>query len=300
MQDDTVDCFKPDSNDVEEDWSGTEQQRKGKYKHRKPIWWNHLSRKGSRAQRRAINDMQDRLLPRAAYGQFIDWNSSFGRAESETLNIWLEIGFGAGDNLLQLAKQYPEKCFVGAEIHQPGVGKVMQKIKYGTENKCYWTGSSLYSEDDSSRADAESVHREQVETEQPYSNVRIYLGDGVQLLSRIPRSTLEAVLVTNPDPFPDDNQKEWRLFQIQTLREIRRVLVPSGRLYLATDHEGFFSWSHDVMKLTNSPEEVFRAIHPLPSRRLWLPVVSEYEQRGLENGREPLLSCWEAASSQIS
>ncbi|GAX22334.1 tRNA (guanine-N7-)-methyltransferase [Fistulifera solaris] len=295
MQDGTVECISSFSNDIEEECSDTEQQKKGKYKHRKPIWWTQISRKGSKAQRRAIKDMADYLLPRTVHGTFIDWNTSFGRAETETLNIWLEIGFGAGDNLLQLAKQYPDKYFVGAEIHQPGVGKIMQKIKYGTENKCYWTGSCLYSsENDSRRADADSVRGENVATENPYGNVRIYQGDGVQLLSRIPSRTLEAVLVTNPDPFPDDDQREWRLFQVHTLLEIRRVLVPSGRLYLATDHEGFFSWSHDVMKSTNTQEEVFRAIDPLPSRRLWLPVVSEYEQRGLENGRKPLLSCWEA------
>lgn len=301
-QDDTNDVVQPDNSNVE--CTDTERQStENQYKHRKPKWWTHRSRKGSKAQRRAISDMKDYSLPRVPYGQFIDWDSVFPRNESGTPSVWLEIGFGAGDNLLQLAEQYPEKCFVGAETHQPGVGKVMQKIKFGIENKCFWKGSSLYPtqiDPDTEQPVSDSAATDQANNnggaaiESPYSNLRIYLGDGVQLLSTVLSGTLEAVLVTNPDPFPTDDQKEWRLFQIHTLCEIRRVLIPSGRLYLATDHEGFNSWSHEVIGAANDRGEIFRTIDPHPSRQLWLPVVSEYEQRGLENGRKPLLSCWEA------
>lgn len=304
-QDDTKNFSLFDDNVAEECKDVERQSTANKYKSRKPKWWLHLSRKGTKAQRRAIRDMKDYLLPRAPHGQFIDWNSAFRRNETETLSIWLEIGFGAGDNLLQLAEQYPEKYIVGAEIHQPGVGKVMQKIKYGTENNRYWKGSSLYSagvdpdfkqseNNENIFAVTDRGNKENAAIENPYSNVRVHRGDGVQLLSTILSGTLEAVLVTNPDPFPSDNQKEWRLFQIQTLREIRRVLIPSGRLYLATDHQGFFSWSHLVISAANEQDKVFQTVDPHPSRNLWLPVVSEYEQRGLDNGRKPLLSCWEA------
>ena len=302
-QDDTNNGVQPNS---KEEFTDTEKQStEYQYKHRKPKWWTHRSRKGSKSQRRAIDDMKEYSLMRTPYGKFIDWNSAFRRNDSGTLSIWLEIGFGAGDNLLKLAEQYPEKCFVGAETHQPGVGKAMQKIKYGTENKCYWKGSSLYStevdpgseqpaSDRSENAVNDNVYNGNGAIQNPYFNVRLYRGDGVQFLATVLSGTLEAVLVTNPDPFPGDDEKEWRLLQIPTLREIRRVLKPSGRLYLATDHGGFHSWSHEIIGATNEPGEIFRIIDPHPSRHLWLPVVSEYEQRGLENGRRPILSCWEA------
>ena len=40
----------------------------------------------------------------------------------EYKQIWLEIGFGSGLNLLANAKQHPDILFLGCEIHQPGVG----------------------------------------------------------------------------------------------------------------------------------------------------------------------------------
>lgn len=278
-----------------------------KYKNRKPRWWIQLSRKASKAQRRAINDMKEFILANPPYGNLIDLNSAFQWKTPEIPSVWLEIGFGAGDNLLRLAEQYTDKAFIGAEIHKPGIGKIMQKIKYGTENKCYWNGSLLYSTDidpdfkqsesDNNICAATNAENEAIMVENPYSNLRIYQGDGVRLLSNIPSGTLEAVLVTNPDPFPREGQEEWRLFQVHTLREIRRVLVPTGQLYLATDHEGFFSWSHEIMSVANDREAIFEIVHPTPSRKLWLPVVSEYEQRGWDSGRRTLLSCWEAVSS---
>jgi tRNA (guanine-N7-)-methyltransferase len=40
----------------------------------------------------------------------------------------VEIGFGMGDSLLEMAKQKPDKNFIGVEIHKPGVGKLLHGI----------------------------------------------------------------------------------------------------------------------------------------------------------------------------
>ena len=67
-----------------------------------------------------------------------------------------------------------------------------------------------------------------VSSYRPYSNVRIHGGDGYKLLSKIPNSSLAAILVTFPDPFPKEDEKEWRLVQVQTLLEFHRVLRGSS------------------------------------------------------------------------
>ena len=137
-----------------------------------------------------------------------------------------------------------------------------------------------------------------------YSNLRLHTGDGTKLLACLPDHSVHAILVTFPDPFV--NQVGCRLLQVSVLEEIWRVLVPQGRLYLATDHAGYHAWSQVQVELFNQQQQqqqqqddttksrCFRLVEPTPDRRLWLPVVSKYEQKGWDEGRSTHLSCWEA------
>ena len=61
----------------------------------------------------------------------IDPREVFGR--DNMLN--LEIGFGMGDSLAQMAAAEPDKDFIGVEVHSPGVGRLMHLIdESGIEN----------------------------------------------------------------------------------------------------------------------------------------------------------------------
>ena len=73
-------------------------------------------------QRRALDEHW------AEYGidyaaQPLDLDAVFGRDAP----VVLEIGFGNGDNLVDLAGQYPEQDFLGIEVHEPGVGACIMK-----------------------------------------------------------------------------------------------------------------------------------------------------------------------------
>ena len=47
----------------------------------------------------------------------------------------LDIGFGAGDTLLSLAKNNPNKDFIGIEVHRSGIGAVINTAqKLSIEN----------------------------------------------------------------------------------------------------------------------------------------------------------------------
>ena len=162
--------------------------------------------------------------------------------------------------------------------------------------------------------------------EDPYSNVRIYPGDGVKLFPYIPSNSLSAILVTFPDPFPQKGHEKWRLIQQQTLLDFHRILKPStGKLFLATDDLNYHNWTHDrINQLNNNVDTTptisttideeedsnqqqrqddhhqiikFRLIEPCPDRLDWLPAISRYEQKGWDEGRETRLSCWEAMPS---
>src|SRR5690554_4425587 len=48
----------------------------------------------------------------------LDWGQVFGNDHP----VVLEIGFGMGASLVEMAKNAPEKNFIGIEVHSPGVG----------------------------------------------------------------------------------------------------------------------------------------------------------------------------------
>ncbi|KAG7364391.1 putative methyltransferase [Nitzschia inconspicua] len=371
------------------------------YNPRKPKWWKHLAGRATKSQKRAIrNVLDDRglRLPDIPFGSVLDWDKVFaspsldgvttdttkvnndmeynhqqGRTPSENQQddakreIWLELGFGRGENLLALARQYRNRknvFFVGAEVHNPGIGVVCQRIQHAwdgskvprcnkdddgaksqTRHCCvhantdgYWNEYKFYSSAlDPFRADSQDTTNNQNqsetvpnfddsptvadETRPPYSNLRIHAGDGFKLLLKIPSGSLSAILVTFPDPFPKDEEKQWRLIQLQTLMEFHRILrkgdtavshvteddksgkrvLPSGlsnvgRFFLATDHPGYCKWVHETMDSLNSrsTKVYFRFVHPVPDRNSWLPAVSTYEHKGWQEGRRTHLVCWEA------
>jgi tRNA G46 methylase TrmB len=270
-----------------------------KYNARKPKWWTALSGRASKSQKRAMAAMVDYRLERPAYGETVDWGVA--PVHSSQASVWLELGFGGGDNLLALAQQYPDKNFVGAEVHQLGLGKIYSRMHQGVTRKRFWTGYTHFSAEsnfDSTKLEQDRPEMSFCDEEviDPYSNLRVYSGDGVKLLSYLINASVSAILVTFPDPFEKDREKAYRLIQKTNVIEMHRILEEDGRLFLATDHEGHHAYSHSVMDaVKNSKDQpLFRPVIPCPDRQEWLPVVSKYERKGWEEGRRIWLSCWEA------
>ena len=95
------------------------EKREGiQYDSKKPKWWKALCQKPSKAQKKAKTEiLRDLRLPRIPYGSFIQWDDVFPTTGKD--NIWLELGFGRGENFLALAHRKTRTIsLVGAEIHQ--------------------------------------------------------------------------------------------------------------------------------------------------------------------------------------
>ena len=148
------------------------------------------------AQRQAL----DRLWPR--YGielpdGGLDLDAAFGRRAPRTL----EIGFGMGDALLDLAQAHPQRDFVGVEVYPPGIGRFLLRVEQAG-----------------------------------LSNVRVICADAVEVLGRhLPPGSLDELLVLFPDPWPKKRHHKRRLVNAAFLGLAARVLRPGGRLHIATD-----------------------------------------------------------------
>jgi len=169
--------------------------------------------------------------------------------------IWLEIGFGSGVNMIANAKLYPNNLFIGAEVHQPGIGSLLG----------------------------------QLESEASVGNLRVVPGDGIRLLSILPDRYLDRILITFPDPWPKDRHAAWRVIQSDVLRQMQRVLKLNGLAFVATDAQCFDDWTTKIF----GQESNWKRVIPCPDRAEWLPVVSYYERKGIDEGRSTRLQCWQ-------
>lgn len=157
-------------------------------------------------------DALERLGPRYSLDSVdgvIDFAASFGR----TAPLSLEIGFGNGDALLARAQAHPQQDHLGAEVHRPGVGRLMLQLE------------------------RLGLH-----------NVRTVSQDAVELLrAQIDDAALAEVVIEFPDPWHKSRHHKRRLVQPAFAQLLVRKLGAGGVLRLATDWEPYALHMLDVL-----------------------------------------------------
>jgi tRNA (guanine-N7-)-methyltransferase len=122
-------------------------------------------------------------------------------------DIWLEIGFGAGEHLLAQADSNPRVGFIGCEPFFNGVVQLLGGIH-----------------------------------ERGITNIRIYRDDARLLLARLPDSGVARAFVLFPDPWPKTRHHKRRMISKPVLDELARILKPGAELRIATDDPGYLDW----------------------------------------------------------
>ncbi|MGH8129238.1 MAG: tRNA (guanosine(46)-N7)-methyltransferase TrmB [Steroidobacteraceae bacterium] len=162
----------------------------------------------TRAQRRAL----DEFLPRwgIAYAPVpLDLDRVFGRLAPRVL----EIGFGNGDTLIELAATSPGTDFLGVEVHAPGIGHCLLAIE--------------------SRG---------------LANVRLIAHDAVEVLeTQLPPASFHEILLYFPDPWPKKRHHKRRIVQPPFAALVASRLKPGGVFRIATDWEPYAEWMLEVL-----------------------------------------------------
>jgi tRNA (guanine-N7-)-methyltransferase len=126
----------------------------------------------------------------------------------------LEIGFGMGDALAELAQAHPERNYLGVDVHEAGIGRLLHLL-----------------------------------AERGLDNVRVARGDAVSLLrERIALRALDAVLVFFPDPWPKKRHHKRRLIQPPFVDLLASRLTAGGLLHLATDWAPYATWMLEAIE----------------------------------------------------
>jgi tRNA (guanine-N7-)-methyltransferase len=169
----------------------------------------------------------------------------------EIAGIALEIGFGGGEHLAAQAAAHPELGFIGVEIFETGVAKLLTAI-----------------------------------AARGLGNVRILIDDARLLLAALPEASLERADILFPDPWPKLRHRKRRIVSPASLATLARLLRDGGELRLATDDPDYLRAM--LADATAAPEFEWLArraadwrTHPADA------PATRYEDKALRAGRVP-------------
>lgn len=213
-------------------------------RNRRPIR-SYVLRQGrlTPAQKQALDALWPKFGIEAGQG-VLDLASLFGR----TAPVVLEIGFGNGDALAEIAQATPGQDFIGVEVHQPGVGHLLRLL------------------------DAAGV-----------DNVRVAAFDVVEFLSEcVPGEALAEVRIWFPDPWPKKRHHKRRLVQPGFIRLLADKMAPGAILHLATDWAPYAEHMLEVLTAADGFENLSGS-GGYCDRPAWRPLT-RFELRGQRLG----------------
>jgi len=127
--------------------------------------------------------------------------------------LHFEIGFGSGEHLADRADLLPDHGFIGAEPFLNGVAAALAHIR-----------------------------------DQHLANVRLWRGDALDVLSRLPDGALSFLYLLHPDPWPKARHAKRRMVNDGPLAIFAAKLKPGGEFRLATDDPTYLTWALMVMQ----------------------------------------------------
>jgi tRNA (guanine-N7-)-methyltransferase len=164
--------------------------------------------------------------------------------------VWLEIGFGAGEHLIWQAGHNPHAGIIGAEPYVNGVVAALSGL----------------------------------EARNLGGRVRIHPDDAIPLLNWLPRASLSRAFVLFPDPWPKTRHRARRLFSPPLLAKLSRVLRPGAELRFASDIADYAEAAIEHAK--SHPDFELERVFTSANREAvpdW--PITRYEEKARKEGR---------------
>jgi len=160
----------------------------------------------------------------------------------------LEIGFGMGKSLVEMAKNSPELNFIGIEVHKPGVGACIS-----------------------------------LAVDEGVTNLKLYEHDAIEILANcIPDQSLTTVQLFFPDPWHKKKHHKRRIVQASFVKSIRQKLKIGGVFHMATDWQNYAECMLEDMQSIEGFENLSATNNyvPRPDSR----PLTKFENRGQRLG----------------
>ena len=191
--------------------------------------------------------------------------------------VWLEIGFGAGEHLLWQAAAHPHIGIIGVEPYVAGTAKLLSKLV--SLSPSGGEGRGLSRRSHSAKADEGAVV-----PPLKHSNIRLYTDDAREVIAALPDASLSRVFLLFPDPWPKTRHHKRRFVQMEMLDQLARVMRKGAEFRFASDDLGYLVWT--LERLSAHPELKWLARSPDAWRRRpadW--PETRYEAKAIAAGR---------------
>jgi len=184
-----------------------------------------------------------------SYGiEFSEQLLSFKQLFDNNNEVFVEIGFGNGESLLQQAKNQPQYNFIGIEVHGPGVGHLIHL------------------------AHQDNLH-----------NIKVIRHDAVDVLKhQIADNSLKQVQLFFPDPWHKKRHHKRRIIKPEFINQLHKKLKPSGLFHMATDWQHYAEQMLEQMDAADGFNNTAGAGHY--SKTKAARCETKFERRGLKLG----------------
>ncbi len=164
-------------------------------------------------------------------------------------DVWLEVGFGAGEHLAAQALDHPEIGFIGCEPYINGVAGLLSEIeRHGLDN------------------------------------IRVLMDDALTLIERLEPASIGRVGILFPDPWPKKRHHKRRFISPASLDALASVLKDEGEFRFASDDAGYVRWT--LEHVLDHADFVWLARGPRSWRqRPEGSVPTRYEGKAADQGR---------------
>jgi tRNA (guanine-N7-)-methyltransferase len=165
--------------------------------------------------------------------------------------VWVEVGFGNGLHLVELAKRNSDKLIVGSEVYENGVATT-----------CF------------------SLFQNKIE------NARVFHGDARILLQSFKCEAIDRLYILFPDPWTKKRHKSRRLLSLENIEFFSKTLKSKGAICIATDVEDYYLEIENAF----SNLYQFKKLHVSPKEKnlsFFLDVQTKYERKAINMGLTP-------------
>jgi tRNA (guanine-N7-)-methyltransferase len=194
-------------------------------------------------QERALAQLWPRFGVDAGSG-VIDLDALFGRRAPRSI----EIGFGTGEVIGELALANPDRDYLGVEVHRPGVGRLLLQVEAAA-----------------------------------LGNLRVICHDAVEVLrNAIAADSFDEALVFFPDPWHKKRHHKRRLIEPGFVALLASRLRAQGILRLATDWQDY---AEQMLAVCNA-EPALQSLSPDGTwvARPQFRQATRFERRGARLG----------------
>ena len=160
-----------------------------------------------RRKGRKISSTNVKLIKDFSHKFYIQDDQFFKLTPYEYNQNILEIGFGNGDNLVNMSLKKPNNLFVGCDAYYNGCVKLLKQI-----------------------------------VNKNIKNIKIWPDDIHLIIKKFKSNFFDLILILQPDPWPKKKHKKRRLIQQQFLDDLNKILKHEGKLIISTDHHIMKSW----------------------------------------------------------